>query len=52
MAKKYTGYCVRCRQVREMKAPKMVVMKSGMNSARGKCIKCGCNMCKIVGKAK
>ena len=52
MAKTYTGYCVRCRQVREMKKAVIVELKSGMNAAKGQCIKCKCNMCKIIGKAK
>ena len=52
MAKTYEGYCVRCKKKREMEKVKEVVMKNGMNTARGECIKCGCKMCKILGKKK
>jgi hypothetical protein len=45
------GYCVRCKKKQKMVGVKVVVSKSGMNMAKGQCIKCSCNMCKIMGKA-
>ena len=36
---------------REMKDVKEVVMKNGMKAAKGVCVKCGCKMFKILGKA-
>uniref|UniRef100_A0A6M3IUF0 DUF5679 domain-containing protein n=1 Tax=viral metagenome TaxID=1070528 RepID=A0A6M3IUF0_9ZZZZ len=52
MAKTYEGYCVKCKKKREMEKVKVVVSANGMNMAKGSCIKCGCKMCKIIGKAK
>ena len=45
------GRCMRCKADREMKNEKVVVNKRGMKMAKGQCVKCGCNMCKILGKA-
>lgn len=47
----YEGYCVRCRKKRKMKDTRIDIMKSGMKAVKGQCIKCDCNMCKIIGKA-
>ena len=49
--KEYIGYCVKCKKKREMEKAKVVVSKSGMNMAKGTCIKCGTKMCRILGKA-
>lgn len=55
MSKKVNGpleaYCVRCKAKRQFKSHKVNVSKTGMNMAKGECIKCGCKMCKILGKA-
>jgi hypothetical protein len=48
----YEGYCVKCKKKREMKNVKVVVSKSGMDMAKGECVKCDCKMCKILGKHK
>ena len=44
------GYCVKCRSKREMINITNVVNKRGMRMAKGKCSKCGTNMCRILGK--
>ena len=45
------GYCVKCREKREMKDPKENVTDRGMRMAKGQCTVCGTNMAKILGKA-
>ena len=37
---KIIGYCVKCRQKREMKDVKAVFMKNGKPAAKGKCSQC------------
>ena len=44
------GRCMKCKEQREMKDVAEVVMKNGMKAAKGKCVKCGTNMYKILGK--
>ena len=46
------GYCVKCRQKREMKDAKEVEMKGGRRALKGVCSVCGTGMYKILGKAK
>ena len=46
-----SGRCMKCKQEREMKNPKEVVMKNGMKAMKGTCTVCGTSMFKIVGKA-
>ncbi|MFH1200322.1 MAG: DUF5679 domain-containing protein [Candidatus Micrarchaeota archaeon] len=45
------GRCMKCKADREMKGVTEVVMKNGMKAAKGKCVKCGTSMFKILGKA-
>lgn len=45
------GRCMRCRKKKVMKDVKIVKNSIGRFLARGVCIYCGCNMCKIVSKA-
>lgn len=45
------GRCMREKADREMKDVKEVTMKNGMKAAKGVCVKCGCKMYKILGKA-
>lgn len=45
------GRCMKCKEEREMKDVKEVVMKNGMKAAKGTCVKCGTKMFKILGKA-
>jgi Zn finger protein HypA/HybF involved in hydrogenase expression len=55
MAENTTGYCVKCKQKREMKNPKEVTMKGKGGVKRramtGTCPVCGTKMFKILGKA-
>ena len=44
------GRCMRCKENREMKDCKVEPTSRGTFMARGKCIKCGCNMAKILSK--
>ena len=45
------GYCVKCKEKREMKDPEEVIMKNKMKAMKGTCTKCGTKIFKIVGKA-
>ena len=45
------GYCVKCREKREMKNTKENVTNRGMRMMKGQCTVCGTNMAKILGKA-
>lgn len=47
-----TGYCMKCKKKRKMTEVKKTTMKNGNKMAKGKCEKCGCGMCKILGKEK
>ncbi|MDE2212971.1 MAG: hypothetical protein KGJ34_00310 [Patescibacteria group bacterium] len=44
------AYCVKCKEKRDMKDPKEIVMKSGMKAMQGTCSVCGTKMFKILGK--
>ena len=44
------GYFVKCKTKREMLNVKEVLSKNNSRLAKGKCPKCGCNMCRILGK--
>jgi DNA polymerase II large subunit len=43
-----TGYCVKEKQMREMKDVEQVTMKNGRPALKGKCTVCGAGMFKIV----
>lgn len=43
------GYCVKCKDKREMKDAKELTMKNGRKAAKGKCTACGTSMFKILG---
>ena len=45
-----TGYCLKCRESREMQEAEQVTMKNGRPATRGKCGECGTTMFRI-GKA-
>ena len=45
-----TGYCLKCRESREMQEAEQVTMKNGRPATRGKCGEYGSGMYKI-GKA-
>lgn len=44
------GYCMKCKQTREMKDAKQVTMKNGKPAMTGTCSVCGTKMFKIGGK--
>ena len=44
------GRCMRCKENREMKDFKISPTKRGTFMAKGKCVKCGTNMAKILSK--
>ena len=45
------GYCVKCKEKREMVDPEEVIMKNNMKAMKGTCSKGGTKIFKIVGKA-
>ena len=44
------GYCMKCKEKREMKDTEEVTMKNGRKAIKGKCSTCGTGMYKIQGK--
>jgi hypothetical protein len=54
MGEEIIAYCVKCKKKQKMvmDKSKLVVSKIGMEMRKGPCIKCGCIMCRILGKAK
>ena len=47
---KVIGYCVKCKEKREMKDVKIVEIKPGRPAAKGNCSVCGTGMYKILSK--
>jgi len=45
-----SGYCVKCREKKEMKNAKQTTMKNGKPATKGECPSCGTKMFRI-GKA-
>ena len=45
------GYCVKCKDKKEIKEAVEVTMKNGRNAMKGKCPTCGTGMFRILGKA-
>lgn len=45
------GYCVKCKEKREMKDVQKVEIKPGRPAAKGTCTVCGTGMYKILPKA-
>ena len=45
------GYCVKCREKREMNNTAESVTSRGMRMMKGQCSVCKTNMAKILGKA-
>ncbi len=43
-----TGYCVRCKAQRELQDVKEITMKNGRRAMKGKCVKCGTQVFKIL----
>ena len=48
----FEGRCMKCKDKRKMKDPAATEIKKGTWAVKGKCVKCGTNMFKIVGKEK
>ncbi len=46
------GYCVKCKDKREMAKTKEVTMKNKRRALKGECSKCGTGMYKILGNKK
>jgi hypothetical protein len=44
------AYCVKCKAVRRMVAPQLVITKNGRPAAKGKCPVCGTTMMKFLPK--
>jgi hypothetical protein len=44
------GYCVKCKEKKEMKDTQNVTLKNGRLACKGKCTNCGTSMFKILGK--
>lgn len=44
------GYCVKCKEKKEMVGPQEVMLKNNKKAVRGKCPNCGTGMFKITGK--
>jgi len=44
------GYCVKCREKREITGAQQVTMKNGRPAVKGKCGVCGTGMYKILSK--
>ena len=44
------GYCVKCKEKREIKDPEEVVMKNKRRAMKGTCPVCGTKMFRILGK--
>ena len=42
-----TGYCVKCRETREIQDAEQVTMKNGRPATRGTCGECGTGMYRI-----
>lgn len=42
------GYCVKCREKRDMVETTEVTMKNGKNAIKGKCATCGTGIFKIL----
>ncbi len=47
---KIIGYCLHCREKKEMTKAEKVTMKNGRAAARGICPECGGKMFKILSK--
>ena len=47
-----TGYCVKCKNKKDMKDEQKVTMKNGRDAMKGKCSTCGTGMYKILGNSK
>jgi len=44
------GRCMKCKENKVMKDPKMHMTSRGGYMAKGQCVDCGCGMCRIMSK--
>jgi hypothetical protein len=47
-----TGWCMKCKEKREMTETEEVKMKNGRPAMKGSCGECGCGMYKILSTKK
>jgi len=53
MENKIVGYCVKCKEKREIKEPVETTIKGGkIKAVKGVCSVCGTKMFRIIGKSK
>lgn len=52
MSEKIIGYCVKCKEKREMKVTENTNTSKGVPMAKGICVACGSKMCRIGKIAK
>lgn len=45
------GRCMKCKEQKDMKDAQIVKTARGGFMAKGKCVDCGCGMCKIMSQA-
>lgn len=45
-----TGYCLKCKERREMKEAAVSVSMNGARMAKGTCEVCGTKMCRTLGR--
>jgi len=43
-----TGYCLKCKKIKEMKDEDIVTTKNGKSMAKGICPDCGTKICKML----
>jgi hypothetical protein len=46
------AYCMKCKQLREVKNPVESTTSKGAKMLKGQCTVCSTNVCKILGKMK
>lgn len=46
------GYCLKCREKRELKDPKEVTLKNGRQATQGACAVCGTKITVMGGRKK
>jgi len=44
------GRCMKCKETKAMKDAQMTQTSRGGYMAKGKCVDCGCGMCRIMSK--
>ena len=52
MAERVVAYCVKCKEMREIKDPKQVILKNGRAAMQGQCLKCGTALMLVLPETK